>query len=195
MSDPPPSPAFAPLVLVMMGVSGSGKTTVAALVAGRLGWAFDEGDSLHPQANVEKMAAGHPLDDADRAPWLARIAAWIAERLDAGECGVITCSALKRRYRELIGHRGQGVLFVFLDGTHDLIAQRLGARLGHFMPASLLDSQLETLEPPGPDEPAIRLDVGPPPPVIANTLIEVLVRMHRIAPALAGGPPPARPAQ
>jgi carbohydrate kinase (thermoresistant glucokinase family) len=173
-----PDPLPRPVVLVMMGVSGSGKTTVAALLAGRLGWAFEEGDALHPPANVEKMHAGHPLDDADRAPWLARIADWVDARLDAGQCGIITCSALKRRYRALIDRRGHGVLFVFLTGPRETIATRLAARQGHFMPPSLLASQFETLEEPGADEPALRLEVGPPPDVLAQSVVDALRLEH-----------------
>lgn len=145
-------------VLVVMGVSGCGKTTVAALLAGRLGWPFAEGDDLHPAANVAKMHAGHPLDDADRWPWLAKIAEWVDERLDTGSGGVITCSALKRKYRDVM--RRDGVVFVYLHGTHEEIARRLAARHGHFMPASLLDSQFADLEEPGSDENAIRVDIG-----------------------------------
>jgi carbohydrate kinase (thermoresistant glucokinase family) len=141
-----------------MGVSGSGKSTVGALLAGRLGWAFAEGDDLHPAANVAKMAAGHPLDDADRWPWLARIAAWMDERRAAGESGIVTCSALKRRYRDVL--RGPDVIFVHLAGTKDQIAGRLLARQGHFMPAALLDSQLADLQPPDPDENAMIVDIA-----------------------------------
>src|ERR1700761_4505670 len=163
-----------PAVLVLMGVSGCGKTTVAQILAERLHWAFEEGDALHPQANVDKMAAGHPLDDADRAPWLARIADWVDARLDAGESGVITCSALKRSYRALIDRRGRGVEFVSLHGSRELIASRLAGRHGHFMPASLLDSQFATLEEPGADEPAIRVESGEPPEAIATDISHVL---------------------
>src|SRR5438067_334691 len=151
-----------------MGVSGCGKTTVAAILASRLGWPFEEGDALHPQANIEKMAAGHPLTDADRWPWLAKVADWIDERLDAGENGLITCSALKRSYRDVINRRGSGVVFVFLAGSKATIAQRLAARQAHFMPLSLLDSQFADLEDPQPDEPHITVDIGPPPTVIAQ---------------------------
>jgi carbohydrate kinase (thermoresistant glucokinase family) len=157
-----------------MGVSGSGKTTVADLVAGRLGWPLEEGDALHPQSNIEKMAAGHPLTDEDRRPWLERVAEWIEGRLDAGDNGIITCSALKRSYRDLIARRGSGVLFAYLAGSRETIAVRLAARHGHFMPSSLLDSQLADLEEPGPDEPAIRIDIGPPPAVIAQEILENL---------------------
>ena len=190
MSPPPPAAdlcAPEPLVLVLMGVAGSGKTTVAAILAERLGWAFEEGDALHPPENVEKMRAGHPLDDADRAPWLARVADWIAGRLDAGACGVITCSALKRRYREAIARGRGGVLFVHLSGSRDEIADRLAARQGHFMPPSLLASQLETLEAPGPDEPAIRVDVGPPPHAIADTVVAALLQRGLLREGAAHG--------
>jgi gluconokinase len=163
-----------PVVLVLMGVSGCGKTTIAQVLAAQLHWAFEEGDSLHPQANVDKMAAGHPLDDADRAPWLAKVADWVDARLDAGACGVITCSALKRSYRDLIDRRGQGVEFVYLHGSRELIASRLNARHGHFMPPSLLDSQFATLEEPAADEPAIRVEIGASPEIIAAHIIDAL---------------------
>lgn len=153
-----PSPAVEPVVLVVMGVSGSGKSTVAGLLAGRLGWDLEEGDDLHPPANVAKMAAGHPLTDEDRKPWLAEVAAWIREHTDAGRPGLITCSALKRAYRDVL--RGEHVVFVHLSGTHEVIARRLAARHGHFMPASLLDSQFATLEEPGADERAITIDIS-----------------------------------
>jgi carbohydrate kinase (thermoresistant glucokinase family) len=163
-----------PAVLVLMGVSGCGKTTVAQILAERLHWAFEEGDALHPQANVDKMAAGHPLDDADRAPWLAKVADWVDARLDAGESGVITCSALKRSYRELIDRRGRGVEFVYLHGSRELIASRLAGRHGHFMPSSLLASQFATLEEPAADEPAIRVEIGEPPEAIATDISHAL---------------------
>ena len=161
-----------PSVLVLMGVSGCGKTTVAAILASRLGWPFEEGDALHPQANIEKMAAGHSLTDVDRWPWLAKVADWIDKRLDAGENGLITCSALKRSYRDLINRRGSGVMFVFLAGSKETIAARLAARHGHFMRASLLDSQFADLDEPAADEPAIRVEIGPPAAEIAEQIIE-----------------------
>ncbi len=170
----PAAPIAPPVVLVLMGVSGCGKTTVAQILAERLHWPFEEGDALHPPANVAKMAAGHPLDDADRAPWLARVADWVDARLDAGECGVITCSALKRAYRELIDRRGARVEFVYLHGSRELIASRLSGRHGHFMPSTLLDSQFATLEEPGPDEPAIRVEIGEPPEGIADVIMATL---------------------
>jgi len=155
-----------------MGVSGCGKTTVAAILASRLGWPFEEGDALHPQANIEKMAAGHSLTDVDRWPWLAKVADWIDKRLDAGENGLITCSALKRSYRDLINRRGSGLMFVFLAGSKETIAARLAARHGHFMRASLLDSQFADLDEPAADEPAIRVEIGPPAAEIAEQIIE-----------------------
>ncbi|HSS93711.1 MAG TPA: gluconokinase, partial [Candidatus Dormibacteraeota bacterium] len=142
-----------PVVLVFMGVSGSGKTTVARILAGRLGWPFAEGDKLHPTSNIDKMRAGQSLNDADRERWLATVADWVDSRLEAGENGVITCSALKRSYRDVINRRGSGVLFVFLAASKETIAPRLAARRAHFMPSSLLDSQFAELEEPQPDEP------------------------------------------
>lgn len=170
----PPQRLALPVVLVLMGVSGCGKTTVAQLLAERLHWAYEEGDALHPAANVAKMAAGHPLDDTDRAPWLAKVADWVDAQLDAGRSGVITCSALKRSYRALIDRRGAGVEFVYLHGSRELIASRLATRHGHFMPSALLDSQFATLEEPGADEPAIRVEVGAPPEEIATDIVEAL---------------------
>jgi carbohydrate kinase (thermoresistant glucokinase family) len=147
-------------VLVVMGVSGSGKTTVATRLVERLGWDFAEGDDFHPAANVAKMAAGQPLTDADREPWLAAIALWIDAELQAGHRGVITCSALKRRYRDQL--RRPGVHFVYLRVTRPELERRLTSRSGHFMPASLLDSQLAALEPPAADEAALTVDADDP---------------------------------
>lgn len=165
--------ASAPTVLVVMGVSGCGKTTVAMLLAQRLGWAFEEGDALHPQANVQKMAAGHPLNDEDRWPWLERVAEWIEGRLAAGESGVITCSALKRAYRDVL-NRGGRVTFVYLHGDRETIALRLATRRGHFMPPGLLASQFADLQEPSADEPAIRVDVGRAPAEIVDSIIAQL---------------------
>jgi gluconokinase len=163
-----------PSVLVLMGVSGSGKTTVAGVLATQLGWQFQEGDALHPQSNIDKMHAGQPLTDADRRRWLETVAEWIEARLDAGENGLITCSALKRSYRELINRRHSGVVFVYLAGSKTTIAARLAARHGHFMPSGLLDSQFADLKEPTPDEPHIRVDVGPPPNVLAQRILRQL---------------------
>jgi len=159
-------------VLVVMGVSGCGKSTVAGLLAGRLGWDLAEGDDMHPAANIAKMSAGHPLDDADRWPWLARIAEWIHTRTTAGRPGIVTCSALKRSYRDML--RGPSVVFVYLAGSRELIARRLTARHGHFMPAALLDSQFATLEPPGPDEQAITVDITGSPDREAVRIVQAL---------------------
>jgi gluconokinase/shikimate kinase len=149
-------------VLVVMGVSGSGKSTIAKPLAQRLGWPFQEGDDLHPAANVAKMTAGIPLDDSDRAPWLAAIADWIAERLRAGGGGVVTSSALRRAYRDRLRAAGGGVTFVFLKGSKAVIAERVSQRHGHFMPPTLLDSQFDTLEEPTADEHAIVVDIDQP---------------------------------
>jgi gluconokinase len=157
-----------------MGVSGSGKTTVARILEDRLGWPFMEGDDLHPQSNIQKMRAGQPLDDVDRARWLETVTEWVERRLDNGENGLITCSALKRSYRNVINRRGSGVVFVFLAGSKTTIAPRLAARPAHFMPPSLLDSQFADLEEPQPDEPHIRVDIGPPPGEIAQEIVREL---------------------
>ena len=161
-------------VLVLIGVSGCGKTTVAALLSGRCGWSFEEGDALHPQSNVDKMRAGHPLTDEDRWPWLEKVASWIDGQLDAGRSGIITCSALKRSYRDILNRRGSGVVFVYLAGDKELIAARLAVRRGHFMPPSLLESQFETLEEPQADEPAVRVDIGPSPQEVVQNIVDVL---------------------
>jgi gluconokinase len=138
--------------LVVMGVSGAGKSTVAAALAARLGRPMAEGDEFHPPSNVAAMAAGRPLTDADRAPWLAAIRAWITARDQAGESTVVTCSALRRAYRDRLREGPGRVRFVDLDVPRAELAERLAERRGHFMPASLLDSQLDTLEPLAPDE-------------------------------------------
>jgi gluconokinase len=144
-------------VVVVMGVSGSGKTTVGALLASRLGWPYAEADLFHPAANVAKMAAGHPLTDEDRAPWLAAIARYIDQRLAAGETAVVSCSALKRAYRDEL--RRTGVVFVYLRGDRELLLARMRGRHGHFFKAALLDSQLADLQEPGPDEHAVTVDI------------------------------------
>ena len=167
-------PVRLPVVLVVMGVSGCGKSTVARLLAGRLNWEMEEGDDLHPRTNKEKMASGQPLTDADRWPWLEKVADWVETRLDSNASGLITCSALKRSYRDLIDRRGSQVVFVYLAGSRRAIADRLATRRGHYMPGSLLDSQFADLEVPGADEPAIRVDVGPPARVIAANVLNAL---------------------
>ncbi|WP_148613928.1 gluconokinase [Nocardioides rubriscoriae] len=140
-----------------MGVSGSGKSTVGAGLAQRLGVAFGDADEMHPAANIAKMSAGHPLDDADRLPWLVAVGAWLA---DQPQGAVVACSALKRSYRDLLRRHAPAVRFVHLDGAHETIARRQADRPGHFMPASLLDSQVATLEPLAPDEDGVVVDVA-----------------------------------
>lgn len=155
-----------------MGVSGSGKSTVAGILAGQLGWDLGEGDDMHPEENVAKMAAGEPLTDDDRWPWLETVASWITEHNLAGIPGIVTCSALKRSYREVL--RGQHVVFVLLAGDADRIGRRMAMRTGHYMPTSLLDSQLSILEPPGPDEQAMVVDINRPPAAIAADVVRRL---------------------
>ena len=160
--------------VVVMGVSGTGKTTVAEHLVKRLGWPFAEGDEFHPPANVAKMHAGTPLDDDDRWPWLQALADWIGAREAAGENAVVTCSALKRSYRDIIVGDRPDVRLVYLKGSHDLIRQRMAARHGHFMPSSLLDSQFSTLEEPSPDENAIVVDIGGEPEEIVGEIAKRL---------------------
>jgi carbohydrate kinase (thermoresistant glucokinase family) len=146
-------------VIVVMGVSGAGKTTVGKALARRLGWPFEEGDVLHPAANIAKMRAGKPLNDRDRAPWLKAIGRWIDERAAAGESGVISCSALKRAYREELTAGRPQVKMVYLHGSEALIAKRLAERKHHFMPPKLLGSQFADLQAPTADEGALIVDV------------------------------------
>jgi gluconokinase len=160
--------------IVVMGVAGCGKSTVAALLAERLGWELLEGDSLHPARNVERMSAGVPLDDADRAPWLAAIAERIREHRREGRPLVVACSALARRYRDIL--RGEGVVFAYLSGSRELLEQRIAARSGHFMKPGMLDSQLRTLEPPQPDEASVTVGIDAEPAVIVAGIVSGLVR-------------------
>ncbi len=169
--------------LVVMGVSGSGKSTVAQGVVGRTGWVFAEADAFHPRANIDKMASGTPLTDEDRWPWLRDLGAWMAEHGSKGVDTVITCSALKRVYRDVLregvaalgdGHR---VVFAHLEGSAEVIAGRLEGRKGHFMPASLLQSQIDTLEDLEPDEDGVVLDLTARP----RTLVDEV--MATVAPA------------
>lgn len=141
-----------PAVIVVMGVASSGKTSLGERLAERLGWPFRDADSFHPPENVAKMSSGTPLTDEDRKPWLAAIAAWIDELRTTGGNGIVTCSALKRAYREVIVGDRPDVTLVYLRGSRELIGQRMAARQHHFMPPALLDSQFATLEEPGADE-------------------------------------------
>lgn len=162
-------------VLIVMGVSGSGKTTIAKALARRLHAVFADGDGFHPVANVETMRAGIPLTDEDRGPWLRAIAAWIEERLASGERGIVACSALRRAYRAvLVGSHGDEVRLVHLDGDRPLIASRLAGRRGHYMPPSLLDSQLQTLEPPDPDERAVVVANDRAPRIVVDAILGAL---------------------
>jgi carbohydrate kinase (thermoresistant glucokinase family) len=164
-----------PAVLVVMGVSGSGKSTIALALQRVLGWPFQEGDDLHPPANVEKMRSGQPLDDADRLPWLEAVARWVDDRLAAHEPGIITCSNLKRAYRRItVGYRS-GVRLVYLKGDEQLIHDRIAQRQHHYMPPSLLRSQFETLEEPGDDEHPIVVAIHES---VGDTVSELL---HRLA--------------
>jgi ribose 5-phosphate isomerase A len=163
-----------PPILVIMGVSGTGKSTVARELAARLGWSFEEGDMLHPEANVAKMHAGIPLTDADRQPWLERVAAWIDAQRAKKQPGVITCSALKRAYRQIIIGDRPEVRLIYLRGGRDLIAEHLAGRRGHFMPASLLQSQFDTLEEPDPGEEPLTIDLGLPAGRLAEEIIRAL---------------------
>jgi len=158
MSQRPRATAGSVRHLVVMGVSGSGKTTVAKELAARLGYEFAEGDDFHPPANVEKMSAGVPLDDADRQPWLRGLADWARKRHQQGVSTVMTCSALRRRYRDVLREGAAGTCFVHLKVDRDRLVQRMSGRR-HFMPPSLLDSQLDALEPLGPDEDGVTVEV------------------------------------
>ncbi|STD19812.1 Thermoresistant gluconokinase [Dermacoccus nishinomiyaensis] len=171
-----PQPQF----VIVMGVSGSGKTTVATGLADAMGWTYVEGDDLHPQANVEKMRAGIPLTDEDRWPWLTKIGEWIDEHESLGKSAVITCSALKRSYRELLREGRPTVSFCHVDVSREQLEQRLAERTGHYMPASLLQSQLDTLEPLQADEPGTTVEAkGGQEAVLA----EVMESLHLHAPA------------
>jgi gluconokinase len=162
------------LHVVVMGVAGAGKTTVSAALAERLGWTLAEADEFHPQANIDKMASGIPLTDDDRWPWLSSIRDWMSEQATAGHSTVLTCSALKRSYRDLLAEAQGRVVFAHLDGTPELLAERMASRSGHFMPTGLLPSQLATLEPLHDDELAhghLRLDISKTPEGIVDAIV------------------------
>ena len=148
-----------PCALIVMGVSGSGKSTIADGLAQRLGWTYEDGDKFHPASNVAKMSAGQPLTDEDRWPWLRAIADEIDRACKAGEHVVIACSALKRGYRDVLVHGRNDVRIVYLSGSQELIADRLANRKGHFMPPGLLASQFKTLEPPDRDENPVTISI------------------------------------
>jgi len=167
-----------PCILVVMGVSGSGKSTVGGALARHLGWPFAEGDDFHPAANVAKMQSGQPLDDADRKPWLEALAAWIDARLRAGEHGVVTCSALKHAYRDILAKGRPGVVFVYLKGSAETMARHLANRTGHFMPASLLPSQFQALEEPQADERFVAVDAAQPVDAILTEIEACIEKME-----------------
>jgi len=168
-----------PFALIVMGVSGSGKSTVGDSLAKRLGWAYEDADQFHPASNVAKMSAGHPLTDDDRWPWLKAIAAEIDRVGDAGEHVVIGCSALKRAYRDILMHGRTDIRLIYLEGTQALIADRIGQRQGHFMPPGLLASQFNTLEPPTSDEHALTVSIDAP----LGAIVDSILRQLKLSPA------------
>ena len=166
-----------PHVVVVMGVAGTGKTTIGRLLAARLGVPYADGDDFHSPANIAKMSAGTPLDDADRWPWLDAVGAWVHGR--AGHGGVVGGSALKRAYRDRLRAAAPGIVFVHLTGDRALIEDRMVHRQGHYMPASLLDSQFATLQPLGPDEAGVAVDVSGSPEEIAARALSALSDLQR----------------
>lgn len=163
------------MIVVMAGVSGSGKTTIGMLLAAHLGWPFEDGDALHPAANIAKMRAGIPLTDSDRRPWLAALGAWMDQQIAVGRSAVVACSALKRSYRDQLCHGRPEVRVVILDVDQATLAARLTARHGHFFPPQLLASQLAELEPPGPGEKqALVMPATGPPAEVAAEIIRRL---------------------
>ncbi|MEU1283516.1 gluconokinase [Kitasatospora sp. NPDC005856] len=169
----PGSARRAPCVVVM-GVAGTGKSTVARLLARRLEVPFADGDDFHRPDSIARMAAGVPLDDGRRRPWLEAIGRWLRDRDAAGTGGVVTCSALKRRYRDILRAACPGAFFLHLTGGRELLADRIGGRTGHFMPLSLLGSQLAALEPLEADERGAALDVSPAPGVLVDAALDLL---------------------
>ena len=168
------APPEIPSVIVVMGVSGSGKSTVASMLANRLHWTYEDGDWFHPESNVEKMHHGEPLTDQDRLPWLRAIAAWIDNTRQAGNHGIVACSALKRAYRDILVGERRDVRLVFLKGDRELIGRRIAARDDHFMPATLLDSQFAALEEPAADERPIVVSIAPHPREIVDNIVNAL---------------------
>jgi gluconokinase len=168
-----------PCALVVMGVSGSGKSTIADKLAERLGWRCEDGDRFHPASNIAKMSAGHPLTDEDRWPWLQAIANEIDRLCKAGERAVIACSALKRAYRDVLVHGRNDVRIIYLEGTEPLIAGRLAKRKGHFMPAGLLASQFKTLEPPDPGEHPVTVSID----ASVDAIVDDIVGQLGLSPA------------
>jgi gluconokinase len=168
-----------PCALIVMGVSGSGKTTIGEKLAARLGWSYEDADQFHPASNVAKMSAGHPLTDEDRWPWLRAIAAEIDRVRESASAVVIGCSALKRAYRDILLHGRKDIRLIYLEGTQALIADRLGRRKGHFMPPDLLTSQFATLEPPTPDEHPLTVSID----ASVETIVDNIVHQLKSSPA------------
>ena len=173
-----------PCALIVMGVSGSGKSTIGEKLAEQLGWKYEDGDSFHPASNVAKMRAGQPLTDEDRWPWLRAIAEDIGRVCEAGQRVVIACSALKRVYRDILVHERNDVRIIYLNGTQQLIADRLAARKGHFMPPGLLASQFQTLEPPGASENPITVSID----ASVDAIVDDIIRLLGLHPADSGTP-------
>lgn len=177
-----------PSVIVVMGVSSSGKTTIGALLAGRLQWEFEDADWLHPLANIDKMQAGIALTDEDRWPWLRVVAEWIDMTRDQGLHAVLACSALKRAYRDILIDGRPDVRLIYLKGTEPLIARRMAARHGHFMPKALLHSQFEALEEPGPDEKPVTVSIEPRPHlIVAHIMARLGLKPDAHEPATGAG--------
>jgi gluconokinase len=174
-----------PCALIVMGVSGSGKTTIGEKLAARICWRYEDADTFHPPSNVAKMRAGQPLTDEDRWPWLKAIAAEIDRVCATGERVVIGCSALRRAYRDVLVHGRNNIRIVYLKGTQALIADRLGRRKGHFMPPGLLTSQFKTLEPPTGDEHAVTVSIDGS----VETIVEDILRQLALSPAKQGRRP------
>ena len=167
-----------PCALIVMGVSGSGKSTIADHLAARLGWRYEDGDRFHPPSNVAKMSASQPLTDEDRWPWLQAIADEIERACKAGQRLVIACSALKRSYRDILVHGRIDIRIVFLNGPQELIADRLAARKGHFMPPGLLASQFKTLEPPQPNEQPVTVSID----ASVEAIVDEIIRQLELVP-------------
>ena len=168
------STATAPMVIVLMGVSSSGKSTIGLRLAQLLGWPFRDADSFHPPANIAKMSRGIPLEDSDRWPWLDAIAAWIDAQLEQGQSGLVSCSALKRSYRRRLVRDRTDVRLVYLQGSFELISERMQHRSDHFMPVSLLKNQFDILEAPAADENALVVSIAQPAERVAETIIAAL---------------------